>query len=741
MAVRQPDPRPDVPLVPARRRTVLRSIASLLVGALAILLMSPIVPGFTIDTPDDALWVAIISGAFNALIWPIVIRWTLPLSVLTLGGATLLLNGVTLWGITNLVPGAHIDSLTAAIAVTVGSTLITTLLAGILSIDDEDRFAVHLAKLGRRGDETPEIESPGLVFLEIDGLGYEVLRRALRDGHAPNLHRWLDGGHHHLHEWETDLSSQTGACQAGILHGNNDDMPAFRWWEKDRGKPIVTNHPRDATELERRISNGKGLLARGGTSRANILSGDASYSSLTMSTVLNVRRGKLGADYYSYFAGSYTVIRTALLVIADVFAERYYAMSQKRLDVRPRIKRDWRYAAMRAFATAIQLDLQIEAVVADVRAGRPAIYTTFLAYDEVAHHSGIERADALAVLRRVDRRIARVARATVGAPRPYKLVVLSDHGQSQGATFLQRYGETLEQVVSRLTGSAVHPTPDAASGDDEAAGRLGAVLTEVAGGEGATATAVRAATKGRTVDGAVQVQGPTDSPEPPDGTPEVIAMASGCLGVISFPSLPGRVTAEQLEERWPQLLQQLADHPGVGFAMVAKDDGDTLVLGAHGQWILHANGDATLEGEDPLALYPGHPLRHLRRTSGFAHCPDIVVNSTYWAETDEVAAFEELVGSHGGLGGGQNRPFVLAPHGLPWPEEPVIGAEAIYEILAGWRGLLGHDPRDEDIEPTAGAQGTLAQPEIDPGLPIGDEAYAERQQWRDGSPGSGTQPS
>ena len=134
-----------------------------------------------------------------------------------------------------------------------------------------------------------------MIFLEIDGLAYEVLRRALRDGNAPVMARWLREGSYRLERWETDWSSQTGACQAGLLHGDNDDMPAFRWWEKDRGRAIVTNHPRDAQELERRHSDGRGLLHEDGASRANILSGDAPHSMLTMSTVLVRGRGSARA--------------------------------------------------------------------------------------------------------------------------------------------------------------------------------------------------------------------------------------------------------------------------------------------------------------------------------------------------------------------------------------------------------------------------------------------------------------
>src|SRR6185369_7384386 len=101
----------------------------------------------------------------------------------------------------------------------------------------------------------------------------------------------------------------------------------------------------------------------------------------------------------------------------------------------------------------------------DVLAGRPVVYTTFLAYDEVAHHSGIERHDALAVLRDLDRQIARIAAACADAPRPYRLVVLSDHGQSQGETFRDRYAQTLEELVQGACGADSVVASEA--GDDD----------------------------------------------------------------------------------------------------------------------------------------------------------------------------------------------------------------------------------------------------------------------------------
>ena len=181
--------------------------------------------------------------------------------------------------------------------------------------------------------------------------------------------------------------------------------------------------------------------------------------------------------------------------------------------MRPRVHRGFTYAVMRAWATVVQLDLQVASVIGDIQAGRPVVYTTFLAYDEVAHHSGIERADTLATLRQVDHAIARIAAVAAVAARPYELVVLSDHGQTQGATFLQRYGETLEALVARACGTDVDAVAASDSGEDEARGRLGAALTEASGAKGAGGRAVRAATRGRTVDGEVRMEQEADEGE------------------------------------------------------------------------------------------------------------------------------------------------------------------------------------------------------------------------------------
>src|SRR3954447_14563051 len=672
-------------------RPVVRVVVVWLGTAGALLLASVVFAGVDVKDFAAALGAAALIGLVNALVWPLAIRVLLPVTVLTLGLGVLVLNGGVVLLVSATDAGLEVNGLGAAIAVAILLTVVTTAVTAVLAIDDDAFYYRNVVKRrARRSEGAVETDVPGLLFLEIDGLAHDVLTRAIRDGNAPTLARWVRTGSHRLTRWETDWSSQTGACQAGLLHGDNDDMPAFRWWEKDRDAAIVTNHPRDAMELERRHSNGRGLLFSDGASRANILSGDAPHSLLTMSTVMRRDRpGRIGQDYFAYFANPYNLIRTITLVTTEVVSELASAAQQRRLDVQPRIKRGAVYALMRAWATVIQRDLQVSAVIADMYAGRPVTYTTFLAYDEVAHHSGIERPETLLTLRRCDRQVARIAAPARLAPRPYRLVVLSDHGQSQGATFLDRYGISLEELVRDAAGT--DDAVAAGSHPDEALGYLGASLTDASGTETVAGDAVGRVTKGRRVDGEVRLEagddGSRDGAAGDEGPPELVVMASGCLGLVSFPREPGRMSLERLQSRYPGVVPALRDHEGVGFLLVRSEEHGAMVVGRTG---INYLDEARVDGNDPLAPFGPNAARHVRRTDSFAHCPDIVVNSAYWSDLDEVAAFEELVGSHGGMGGTQSFPFLLHPADLDAPVEELVGAETVHRQLREWLVQLGH---------------------------------------------------
>jgi uncharacterized membrane protein YvlD (DUF360 family) len=660
--------------------------------ALGLLLADALLDGFTLSSDRQSLALAVVVGVLNALLAPLIVRLALPLTVLTLGLGALVLNGLIVYFAAEIYGhGVEVDSIWTGVLIAICVTVVNALVTALLGIDDDDFYYRNVVRRqARRAGYVSEDgdDAPGILFLEIDGLAHDVLRLAIRAGTTPTMGGWLRQGTHNLFRWECDWSSQTGAMQAGILLGSNWDLPAFRWWDKDIGRAVVCNHPADAREIERQHSNGSGLLHHGGASRANLLSGDAPYSLLTTSTVLTRRGGRIGRDYFGYFANPYSVTRTLILGLWELVKEYRQQRTQRRRDVRPRIRRDhFRYPLTRSFTNVLLRELEVAATIQDLYAGRPVIYTMFLGYDEVAHHSGLERAETLRELELIDRQFKRIERAAAEAPRRYEIVVLSDHGQTQGSTFLQRYGLTLDELVKQLTSAG---DVEAAGQGEEGSGYVRAAATEI----GMPSDLDRS--RGQLAD------------RPDEKLPEVAVFASGCLGLISFPREPGRVTLERIDELHPTLVPALRSHPGIAFLLVRSNRG-AVALGPNGANYLD---EELVEGDDPLAQFGPTAATHVKRTDTFPHCADLVVNSTYWAETGEVAAFEELVGSHGGLGGTQQHPFVLHPVTLPPPEQPVVGAESLHLVFRGWLAGLGHESYAAPFEParTPPPAGTAAVP-------------------------------
>ena len=162
---------------------------------------------------------------------------------------------------------------------------------------------------------------------------------------------------------------------------------------------------------------------------------------------------------------------------------------------------------------------------------------------------------------------------------------------------------------------------------------------------------------------------------------DVVVLASGNLGLISFTSVDYRLTFEEIEAMFPGLLSGLTGHPGIGLAMVRSGQRGPVLLGKKGRIFLAAG---EIEGEDPLTDYDPGSASALSRADSFPDAPDILVISTYWKDTGEVAAFEELVGSHGGIGGQQSKPFILYPSEYDLSAENIRGAESLHFILKHW---------------------------------------------------------
>ena len=548
--------------------------------------------------------------------------------------------------------GIEIDG-PAIILAPLAMAFITTILSTLLTIEDDSSYyrSVYRDAESKRKAEVKNY--PGLIIVEIDGLAYDVLKEAVDKGLMPTVKSMMDSTHT-LRMWETDLSSQTGASQAGILHGNNENLTAFRWIEKENGNQMMQCSGVDKVKtLEERISNGDGLLVDNGASRSNLFSGDTDNVIFTFSKISNLRK-LYNRAWFSVFSNPSNFARIVSLFLAEMILEIISQIKHSVKNIQPRIKRGIAYIPVRGATNVFMREINTSTLVGDMMVGDVDVaYSTYLGYDEIAHHSGVHDEDSWYALKGMDKQIRRLVNTNKYTPRKYQFVIQSDHGQTNGATFKQRYGESFEDYVKSLLPANMKMFAKMTSNEDHYAESF-----------------LPLSRKNDDLIDKKDLEQLGDS--------EVIVLASGNLAMIYLTQWTHRLTYEEIQKLFPELIPGIVNNEYIGFIVVRSSEKGDLVIGKNGTYYLDSD---EIEGENPLEGFGKNIARHIKRNSSFKYKTDILVNSFYDEENDEVCAFEELVGSHGGAGGSQSKPFILYPSEWKIDDEEIVGAESIYRIL------------------------------------------------------------
>ncbi|AGZ38893.1 putative phosphodiesterase/nucleotide pyrophosphatase [Actinoplanes friuliensis DSM 7358] len=653
------------PRVIDRTRAVIRSAATTFVVLTFTLWL---MPGVRSTDVIDTMGLVVLVAAVGAVLRPLLLA-----GVVALGGWGAMLLGVVAQVIVMAVALELDPSKRLSGWPTVGvAALLAVVCAAILDwmfdSGTEDTFVKEARRLMRgirrrqarqAGGRLVTLRrpqagtEPGLLMIQLDGVSEPVLRWAVRAGNLPTIGRWLRAGTHVMRGWHTGLPSTTPASQAGILHGASRQIPGFRWFEKETGRLMVSNRPRDAAMIEPRLSDGRGLLRDGGVSIGNAFSGDAAISLLTVSHA--ALPGRSARGWAAFMASPFGFTRALVLGVGEVITELHQARLQRRRNLQPRVSRSGAFLALRP-ASMLLRDVNVSLIAEQMARGAPAVYCDLVDYDEVAHHAGPARPESMRQLESLDRMLGVLERLAPEAARRYRIVILSDHGQSQGATFRQRHGETLEQVVERFS------QPDQA--------------------EAPAAPAETEATQ--------------DPDFPSSPVAPLLVVSSGNLALIYLTRFPERLGRDRIDHEYPQLIAGLAGHPGVGLVIV--DDNGPVAVGAAGR---HRLADGTVEGVDPLLPYGPHARADLLRHQQAAHIGDLVLISSVDPVTDEVAAFEELVGSHGGLGGWQTEAMLVHPAEWQITHGDLEGPDAVHRQLVEWLDRLGlrtQTPVEDELE-------------------------------------------
>jgi hypothetical protein len=264
----------------------------------------------------------------------------------------------------------------------------------------------------------------GFIVLEIDGLGYSYLRQAMKQGYMPYLARLVTARHRpspaprlRLGRWHSGLPCTTPAAQAGILYGNNWDIPGFRWYDKETQSAILCKLPGSVRAIQERISAGRAGLLRGGSSYTNLFDGDARLALFTLSAVGRHRffENVRGFGFLILFCLS--LVRLSKIVGLSLQTLAVYSVKH----LVSLVRRGTSYFSLlgpllEILNNIVFREITTFCVMVDIYRGMPAIYAAYTGYDEIAHHFGADSREAFRALRGIDSQIRQIDRMRRGDP-------------------------------------------------------------------------------------------------------------------------------------------------------------------------------------------------------------------------------------------------------------------------------------------------------------------------------------
>lgn len=388
-----------------------------------------------------------------------------------------------------------------------------------------------------------------------------------------------------------------------------------------------------------------------------MFSGDSDDFIFTSSKIIELDK-LFNKTWYSVFTTSNSFQRIFVLFLWDILKELKSQIVHKIKNIRPRMKRGIIYATLRAGGNVFLREVVTETLAGDILNGEiNSAYATYVGYDEVAHHSGIRDNVFGVILKEIDLEINRLENAESISKRHYDFVILSDHGQGNGATFKQRYGITLGNFVRRFLPEDmkslkideeldhfknsyiprnesienIKEKMDTIKNYDifneyEALQNFKEKSMDLLKIDELCKTEEIQKLRKKYNDSLDYIRGYEASQHTTKkaSDSELIVLGSGNLGLIYLTQWKNRLTYEEIISLFPDLIPGLVKHPGIGFILVNSIANGGMVIGENGIYYLESD---EITGENPLANFGKNASKHLKRHNTFKNMPDILVNS------------------------------------------------------------------------------------------------------------------
>jgi len=680
-----------------------------LVSGLAFYVVATALPGFAFDTSRPHWWISLIRLplVFTFLLIvlrPLLLFLTLPLNTITLGAPSLFFNGLILYLAAHSDPTIQITNYGDALLGIFGMTALTAAVTGWLGVDEAyPLYQSLIYRFGRRfGPRAERKPLRGLLILQVDGLSLPSLRNILNKGRLPTTSALLASGSHRLFGWHCGIPSNTPAVQAGFFYGNRENVPGYRWFDRKSQEMRVVSSPEVLRDLEEQVAKEGGHpLLSGGSCINTFLTGGAAKRLMAVSALgekSSRRRDGEQADFNLFFLSPFAYTKAVLAAVWDYLTGLVMALAGRFDTDRPRLRFSIKRLAQRTLANSILRDLSFFWLKQDMVRGVPVIYSNFVGYDDIAHHSGPETYEAQISLAAFDRRLRTLQRrARRQSPIRYEILLLSDHGQTLSMPYRLIAGEdievTLAAILDRVQGRSPdrkHVAPRTFHPDRSYTLALLGELEEVHPEQlGWVASRGR-----RALEVMTREEGSRDEEGEDSG---IVVCVSGSLAHVYFAGNEKSLSLEDIVARYPGFIEAVIRNPAIGFAAASREFGDAVALCDGGVRNL-ITGEIG-ERSDPLEPFTNRDkwARELAQLLSYPDSGDLIIHGAWLADQKRVVVLEEQTSSHGGLGGPQTEPFLLAPASWDITDRDLESPEALYRLVS--RELAHYRPSPGTSEP------------------------------------------
>lgn len=498
----------------------------------------------------------------------------------------------------------------------------------------------------------------GVVVIQIDGLSYDRMQRAMAGRKLPFLRKLVKRGKYRAHRFLSEIPTSTPAFQAGFFYGDNDDIPGFRFYDKREKRLYRMGDSECAYSIEK-SKQGPGLLADGSVMSC-VYTGGADASMFVFSTMLAPRRWRFVLRAWDIFMLTLLNLMLILKVVGLAIVEFFVALwdALPWIFRRGWIKRELTMIVVRVTLMVVAREMITLGAIIDIFRGVPVIFLNYLGYDEQAHSRGPDSPVAKWALRGIDRDIRRIYKATRYAERRYDVYILSDHGQCASQPFEMVADETLgEFVEGQLAGVVVN---NFLSSDSRTTQMLKAMegLHRIAP---AMPRIFRPPMRWYANYLYRHLPGPSEEVEKIESLLDMLVVSTGPIAYLYWTKIDHSLTIDEIESLHPGFLDNLANHPGIGFVSVRAGNDTVLVRGRHGQVIIGESGIVSRKGQVPFdnSIEPEHVIRGVRRITLMDRAGDVCI----WgggAEAGDISYTFEF-GAHSGWTDDEISAFILAP--------------------------------------------------------------------------------